>query len=123
MRELEHLQLTEGGKQRMQEVEDFLHDLANQAHPLADKARAEFEKRIAYLENYGGAVSEGDPRRRFRVVLGRDWSPMSFTISWYRLDMKTGEYVASFRGGLIWHGGANDPLCVTLTPCLWGVHT
>ena len=33
------------------------------------------------------------------------------------------EYVYAWPGGLIWHGGSNDPLCVTLSNDLWGVHT
>ena len=121
--EWEHLKLTDAGQERMAEVESFIADLAKQQHPIAEMAREEFERRLAYLDDYGGPVSDDDHRRRFRVVLGRDWSPMSFSITWYRLVPATNEYVHAFNGGLIWHGGANDPLCISVTPCLFGIHT
>lgn len=76
-----------------------------------------------YLDDYGGAVNDGDHRRRFRVTLGRDWAPLSFTVTWEALDPATGVYRLAFDGALIWHGGPNNPLCVSLTPQLWGIHT
>ncbi len=123
MLELQHVQFTDSGKERFQEVTSFLEELNDQSQPVARQAREELAKQLGYLDDYGGPVSDDDPRRRFKVVLGRDWSPLSFTIIWYRLDFQTGEYVYAFQGGLIWHGGANDPLCVSVTPCLFGIHT
>jgi len=121
--ETHHLRFTDGGRERLHEVLAFLDELDRSEHPIARQARSEFEERLRYLDEFGGAVSDDDPRRRFSVTLGRDWAPMSFAVSWARLDRQTGEYLHSFAGGLIWHGGGNDPLCVSLTPTLWGVHT
>jgi hypothetical protein len=119
----EHLQFTAQGEERLAEVRAFLDSLDEHEHPLAEAARREFEEKLSYLDTFGGDVSDEDARRRFRVVLGRDFAPLSFTIAWYRLDPATGEHVYAFNGGLIYHGGSNDPLAVTLTPCIFGIHT
>lgn len=118
-----HLKFTEGGAERLAEVRAFLDRLDEQGHPEAIAVQTDFERQLGYLDEFGGAVSNEDPRRRFEVTLGRDWAPLSFAVTWARLDTRTGEYVYAFNGGLIWHGGANDPLCVNLSASLWGVHT
>ncbi len=117
------ISFSDSGRDRLDEVMAFLDDLEQQEHPLAAMARAEFTERMNYLNDFGGAVSDVDDRRRFRVTLLADWAPLSFGITWYRLNRETGEYLFAFRGGLIFHGGSNDPLCVSVTPCIFGIHT
>ncbi len=104
-------------------VRQFFDALDTQRHPKAAEIRAEFESRMDYLDGYGGTVSETDARRRFKVTLYGDWADLSFSVSWRYLDQKTGEYVSWMSGGFVWHGGQNDPLCVTLVPQWWGIHT
>lgn len=114
-----HLLFTDAGRERLDEVQAFFDELAD--HPLAGKARDELHERLDYLDSYGG--SDDDGRRRFQVTLGRDWAPLSFTVAWHALHRQSGAYQPAFHGALIWHGGSNDPLSVTLTPCLWALHT
>ena len=118
-----NLEFTEAGAERLAEVLAFLDELERQEHPVAEQARSEFNERMSYLDGFGGPVSEEDARRRFRVTLGRDWAPLSFSLTWRRLVAASDEYVYAFNGGLIYHGGSNDPLAVTLTPCVYGIHT
>lgn len=119
----DRIRFTQQGEERFAEVQAFLDDLGHQGHELAAEVRSEFEKRLGYLDDFGGPVGDEDPRRRFLVTLGRDFAPLSFTVTWEQLDLRTGEYRFAFNGGLIWHGGGNDPLTVALTPCFWGIHT
>ena len=121
--ELHHLQFTDAGRERFEEVHQFLEQLRLAKHPMAAKAATEFSCRLTQLDEYGGPVSDEDSRRRFHVVLGRDWAPLSFSITWRRLNPSTGEYVHAFNGGLVYHGGSNEPLSISLTPCIWGIHT
>lgn len=118
-----HLQFTDSGKDRFAEVVSFLHALETEKHPLGTEIRAEFISRLDYLDSFGGQVSDEDDRHRYRITLGRDWAQHSFSIIWEQLDTKTGTYDYAFQGGLIWHGGPGDPLCVTLTPQWFGIHT
>lgn len=112
-----------GRAERVAEVLAFLDELERRQHPLAERARSEFTERMSYLDSFGGAVSEDDARRRFRVTLGRDWAPLSFSLTWRRLVAAPDEYVYAFNGGLIYHGRSIDPLAVSLTPVLFGIHS
>ncbi len=118
-----HLHFTPGGLEQLALVQAFLDKLDSDRHEHAAACRAELLDRLYYLDHFGGEVSDADPRRCFRVHLGRDWAPLSFTLVWERLNRATGEYVYGWNGGLIYHGGNNDPLCVTLSPKIWGIHT
>jgi len=118
-----NLVFTEAGQGRLAEIVRFLQGLYDQGQPRAAEVEAEFRDRMQYLDEFGGQVSEQDPRRRFRVTLGRDWAPMSFTITWAQWTPSIEDYAFSMSGALIWHGGSNDPLCVSLTPQLWGIHS
>lgn len=120
----QHLKVTDAGKRRIDEVLAFLDKLDAVDHPLAKRARTEFADRIAYLDGYGGEVSETDATRRFQVTLGVDFTPLCFTITWRSLDLTTGEYLFFMSGGLVWHGGPHDPFVVSLdATVLWGIHT
>ena len=90
---------------------------------LSTKEVELLHEKLAYLDTYGGPVGDDDPRRRYRVQLHTDWAPHSFSLVWERLDQTTNKYSYGWNGGLIYHGGSNDPLCVTLTPQTWGIHT
>lgn len=118
-----NLCFTKAGEQRLFEVFGFLRGLRQAGHELAEEIRAEFYDRMAFLNDFGGTVSDQDDRRRFQITLGRDFAAMSLTITWEALDAKVDDYRFSFRGGLIWHGGSNDPLSVSVTPQWWGIHT
>lgn len=82
---------------------------------LPEIAQTEFHERLYGLNNYG--VHEG--QRSFRVKLSFDSAICSFAITWY----KEGTKDVAFYGGLIFHGSNQDPFCVSLTPCWWGIHT
>lgn len=119
-----HLELTDQGRKRLDEVLAFLDRLDAAGHALAVKARGEFTERLLYLDGFGGAVSETDARRRYQVTLGADMYELSFTVTWRQLKQESGAYTYSFNGGLIWHGGPGDPMVVCLVPdMLWGIHT
>lgn len=118
-----HLVFTESGAERLEDVLDLLDDLEAHENPLAARAREEFERRLNYLDEYGGPVSPEDPRRRYKVSLGGDWAPFCFTVTWHRIELRTGDYIYAMNGGLIWHGGPFDSMVVSLTPMLWGIHT
>ncbi len=113
-----NLEFTERGLTRLHEVLYFCDQ--TDEHP---QVLAELLDRMKYLNDFGGSVSDIDARRKFRVQLGWDFAPLSFSLCWQRLDSSSDEYVYAFNGGLIWHGGSNDPLCISLTPQLWGIHT
>jgi len=117
------LHFTPQGEQRLGEVMCFLNHLHERQHPQAEDIETEFHRQLEYLDAYGGTVNDTDPRRRFKVTLGQDWSTLSFSVTWERLDTRNGEYGFGMCGGLIWHGGNNAPLTITLTPCWWGLHT
>jgi hypothetical protein len=109
-----NLRFSESGLERLKEVEET---------NLPAGQLVVFYEKLAYLDGYGGPVSDEDPRRRFRVHLHSDWAPLSFSLVWERLSRSTGEYVYGWNGGFIYHAGSNDPLCVSLTPQIWGIHT
>lgn len=108
-----YLTFSEEGRRRYDEVQKFLSELPEDGEHTA-AIREEFAQRIKYLREYGGD--------RFRVELHSDWAPLSFSIVWF-VRTKDGEWRFAFNGGLIWHGGSNDPLTVSLTPQWWGIHT
>ena len=119
-----NLMFTEQGIARLDDVMTFLQKLDEADHPLAKRAREQFLDRLRYLNEYGGPVSADDPLRRYRVTLGWDWAALSFSVTWSSLNRMTGEYAGMLQGGLIWHGGPNDPFVVNLDPnALWGIHT
>jgi len=124
LRDCPNLVFTEPGISRLDDVMTFLQKLDEADHPLAKRAHDQFLDRLRYLNGYGGTVSDSDLRRRYRVALGWDGSPLCFSVTWSSLNLKTGDYVAVLWGGLIWHGGPNDPFVVNLDEgALWGVHT
>ncbi len=118
-----HLDFTDGGQNRFDEVVAFLDTLDAEDHPLHGEIAEDLVKKLDYLDAYGGSVSEADDRSWYRVQLGRDWAAHSFSLTWKRLDVVTGTYRYAFNGGLIWHGGPGDPLSVTVTPQWFGIHT
>jgi len=118
-----NLIFTAESRQRLREVSEFLDGLTETRPEIAADVREEFHQQMDYLNDYGGRVSDIDPRRRFIVTLGRDWSSLSFSIVWKQLVRKTGTYRYAFNGGLIWHGGTSDPLAITQVARWWGVHT
>ena len=85
---------------RMAAVYDLLLELDHQGHPNASEIQKEFFARLEYLNDYGGAVSEDDDRRRFKVTLKPDMNPYSFGIVWEQLNAQTGEYSQSMFGCL-----------------------
>jgi len=113
--------ITDAGQERLAEVRAFLDRLKASDSEQAAAIRNEFDQRLAYLDDFGGSTEDG--MRLFRVTLGRDWAPLSFSVLWERWSEKSRSYEYAFNGGLIWHGGTNDPLTVTLTPQWWGIHT
>lgn len=122
-----NLKFTEFGAERLKEVDAFLERLP-ETHP----ARVQFKERMDYLNEYGGCVQGpcptcGQPhefkdRRRFKIHLGKDWAPYSFSLVWSRRN-EDGTFGYGWNGGLIWHGGENDPLTVNVSGDLWGIHT
>lgn len=120
---LHHLILTEAGRTRLDEVLVFLEALDTKGHALAAKARTQLTERLLYLDGYGGTVSETDPRRRFRVTLGRDLYPLSFTVTWHMLRPDSGEHVYSMNGGLLWHGHGDPGAVCIEADLLWAIHT
>ena len=113
--------ITDAAKERLAEVRAFLDKLDASGSEHAAAIRKEFDQRLGYLDAFGGTREDG--RRLFRVTLGRDWAPYSFSILWEQWSEKSQSYEYAFNGGLIWHGGSNDPLTVTLTPQWWGILT
>ncbi len=111
--ESSNLQFTKQGQARLEEVRAFLSALPETGQ--SGEIKKEFNQTLAYLNRYGGD--------RYKVSLHADRAPLSFALVWSRLNQETGEYEYSFRGGLIWHGGSNDPLTVSVSPQWWGIHT
>jgi hypothetical protein len=119
-----NIQFTESGKAQLDRVREFLTKLEEAKHEKADEITKEFIVRMGYLNDYGGQVAEADARRRFKITLSKDWADLSFSITWQTLNLPIGEYgYPSWNGGLIWHGGPNEPFCVSITPQWWGVHS
>jgi len=116
-----NLIITDAGQEQLAEVRAFLDTLEAEGSEHAAAIHEEFSQRLGYLDAFGGSMDDGT--RLFRVTLGRDWAPLSFTILWEQWSEKSQNYEYAFNGGLIWHGGGNDPLTVTLTPMWWGIHT
>lgn len=110
------LEFTDTGAERLQEVKHFLLEelpLMDGATPeVVEAIRKEFLERMDYLNGYGDD--------RYRVSLGRDWAPYSFSLAWMR--KVEGAYRFAFNGGLIFHG-AGETFTVSLTRQWWGVHT
>ncbi len=118
-----NLHFTEGGSLRLSEVLSFLELLDDTRPDIAVEVRRDFHQQMDYLDAYGGTVSDADHRRRFIVELGRDWSPMSFSVTWMQLVRRTGKYRYAWNGGLIWHGGSVDPLAITGNAMWFSIHT
>jgi len=99
------------------------------------------DERLTYLNGYG---AEEGKAPRYRVSLGDDRMPGSFTLAWFnrtdkvegsRMEMnierwenneyKTVLYSYAWNGGLILHGGGNETFTVRVgddsNP--WGIHT
>ncbi len=119
-----HLVFTDAGRERLDEVFAFLDRAEAERHPRAEQARADLERQLRYLNDFGGTISKTDTRRRFRITIGRDFALLSFTITWESYSRATDDYAFTMQGALIWHGGTNDPLSVCLDrDALWAVHT
>jgi len=118
-----NLRFTSNGKERLEEVEGSPLDsiVYKRDRDTVPKTGLEllYEK-FKYLNEYGGDYDNGQPC--YRVTLSADFAMYSFALYWERLNSE-GEATSGFPGGLIFHGGSNDPLCVSLTPQLWGIHT
>lgn len=117
-----NIQFTESGKAQFARVKEFFTKLDEAKHAKADEITKEFIARMDYLNEYGGQVSETDARRRFQITLSKDWADLSFNITWSLRDAE-GLYKFFCNGGLIWHGGPNDPLSISLTPCWFSINT
>jgi len=74
-----------------------------------DLLRGALHDKLTYLSEYGGPA--------VTVHLMHDFAALSFG---FDIMGPNGHW---FSGGLIWHGGTNDPLCVAGSATLWGVHT
>jgi|TARA_Y100000310_G_scaffold40434_1_gene37974 hypothetical protein len=107
--------------QHLEDISEFIRNVSD--IEVRCKIIEELYERLEYLNGYGGAVSDDDARRRFKVWLFHDLADMSFGISWQKLNKETNTYSAYMGGGLIWHGGPNDPLTVPLVKQYWGIHT
>jgi len=118
-----NIEFTNGGLERLEEVASFLRELTNSCHPVHLEATEDFIRKMEFLDDYGGPVSRSDRRRRFRVRLGRGWSPYSFSVLWEQLDLQIDDYLFAFSGGLIWHGGSRNANGVYLASPCFGVHT
>lgn len=110
------------GHAQLMAVEGFLAQIEDPE--VARTLHDDFFGQLAYLNGYGGTVSEDDPRRRFIVELRRDFAPLSFLVLWWSLVHDTGERTVAMQGGLIYGGGPSDPRYVSLriNP-RWSVHT
>lgn len=64
-----------------------------------------------------------DLRPNYQVRLSADWAPHSFGIDWYKINLESGDYRYTFSGGLVYHGGGNETLTVSLVSQTWGIHT
>ena len=107
--------------QHLEDISEFIKKVSD--IEVRCKIIEELYERLEYLNGYGGAVSDDDARRRFKVWLFHDLADMSFGISWQKLNKETNTYSAAMGGGLIWYGGPNDPLTVPLVKQYWGIHT
>jgi len=117
------LKFTDAALRRLDELMVFLDQLWEDRHPHAEDVEVALHAALERLDRYGGPISDEDPRRRFRITLGQDFAPLSFSLLWERLDLQTGTYTLCMQGGLIWHGGSNDPLAITCTPSWFSIHT
>jgi len=109
-----HLEWTEQGIEKLREIEKNWDEM-----PVP--ARDELHERLAYLDNYGGETEDGF--RPFTVQIGSDWAWMSFGLAWFA-NKRDGSRKPWCYGGLIFHGGTNDPLTVVVGDThWWGVHT
>ena len=107
--------------QHLEDISEFIRNVSD--IEVRCNIIEELYERLEYLNGYGGSVSDDDARRRFKVWLFHDWADLSFGIVWESLNKETNTYRHSMQGGLIWHGGSNDPLTVSLTKQYWGIHT
>ena len=107
--------------QHLEDISEFIRGVSD--IEVRCKIIEELYGRLERLSGYGGTVSDEDNRKRYKVQLFHDWADLSFSIVWKYLDKETNTYSHSMQGGLIWHGGSNDPLAVSLTNQYWGIHT
>ena len=123
------IHFNEPARERLQECLDFINSDGVCEHEKGQEVVDQFHERMAYLDGYGGTVGEfhgdgrEDDRRRFRVSLGRDFAPLSFSVVWEQLDPERGVYEYCFNGGFICHCCGAETFTVSLTPQYWGIHT
>ena len=88
----------------------------------------QLEEQLEYLRKFADPEEKG----LMKVLLGVDFAPASFTITWQRRT-KTGEYEFFMNGALIYHadqggwsqdGGHVDPLSIVVgEEKPWMIHT
>jgi hypothetical protein len=117
-----HLLFSPQGLTRLEEVRTMLEALEQRDVELHTAVEAELLRRLRYLNDYGG-VTPGTDFHSWRVTLTWDMAPCSFGLIFEHRKTPEESYVAVMTGGLIFHGGSNDPFCVSLSPQYWGVHT
>lgn len=107
----------------MLQIEDteYFNSVLEFANKMGDKYKQNLEKKLEFLENYGGS------KEYCTCKLFKDWAQYSFG---FVLE-KDGKRM--FNGGLIYHGQTpgehrENPLAVNLnmlngTEVLWSIHT
>lgn len=143
------LRFTDQGRGRIGQVFGWIAGLhssgVKEMQDFAVKCANSICENLDYLANYGGMVEGERGITRYIVELGDDGMLNSFTILWYvavppdkqadipeenfrkEFDAKWGpkyRYVFALNGGAIYQGpGSGETFTVSLTPCLWGIHT
>jgi hypothetical protein len=117
-----HLLFSPQALTRLEEVCTMLEALEERDAELHAAVEEELLRRLRYLNDYGGVVP-GTDFHPWRVTLTWDMAPCSFGLIFEHRKAPEASYEAVMTGGLIFHGGTNDPFCVSLSPQYWGVHT
>lgn len=119
-----NLTFTETGRERLIEIYERLLCLSADDHPAIENIRKVFFERLQYLNDYGGPVSDEDPRPRFKVTLAADGSQLSFSLCWAQLQPETDEYEPCIRGGLQCNAVEHAFGSVQVgEPSWWSIHT
>ena len=117
-----HLHISEGAEEVLV---DFFEKIEESKHPQIEEILDVLEEKLKYLDQYGGVVSDDDPRRRYKVSLYRD--PLAvycFNVRWQRLDQVTGKYQSALSGGLQCNAVQHAFPSVQIgDPQWWSIHT
>lgn len=116
----------EGAQEVLRKIDEFF--IERESDPRLPAWRKSLEENLDYLAKYG---RDENGASRFQVRLGRDWAQFSFSLYWaIARDNQPTQHTGQdwfdkpgWPGGLIWHGGPNDPLTVSIKPDWWQVHT